>query len=189
MCVFPERWRGRSIPTDKLPKYYIKDGKKYETKTNKQIKMKDKIGKSPLTGHEDSCYITPLNETYNSYKCLVSGFESSDYFKESEGFDFDKYEETLPELYKEIKQIDSEGRVWYPTVIKDDIKGIVFVNGTSKDDWGWSSIKNILVSEEEKERFKNPKTGEYIKYKSDPSTLQQFTKFEFIEALDSLGLL
>jgi hypothetical protein len=37
MCIFPKRWQGRLIPLDKLPKYYIKDGKKYETRTNKLI--------------------------------------------------------------------------------------------------------------------------------------------------------
>ena len=37
MSIFPERWMGRGVPTDKLPKYYIKDGKKYNTRTNEQV--------------------------------------------------------------------------------------------------------------------------------------------------------
>jgi len=36
MGLFP-RFNARLIPLDKLPKYYIKDGKKYETQTNKEI--------------------------------------------------------------------------------------------------------------------------------------------------------
>jgi len=40
MSVFPKRWQGRLISLDKLPQYYIKDGKKYETKTNKLINKK-----------------------------------------------------------------------------------------------------------------------------------------------------
>ncbi|CAB4136491.1 hypothetical protein UFOVP584_26 [uncultured Caudovirales phage] len=37
MSILPKRWQGRIIDLNKIPKYYIKDGKKYETKTNKLI--------------------------------------------------------------------------------------------------------------------------------------------------------
>jgi len=40
MSIFPEKWQGRLIPTHNIPKFYIKDGKIYETKTNKEIKQK-----------------------------------------------------------------------------------------------------------------------------------------------------
>jgi len=150
---------------------------------------KDYIGKCPISGLEDSCYITPINEHYNSYKSLITGFETTDLLKESEGFDIEKYEETLPELYRDIKIVDEEGRNWYPQVVSKDGKGIVFILGTSKDDWEWASMQSIPVSEEEKERFKNIKTGEYIKFKNDQTTLQKFNQNGFIEALDSVGLL
>lgn len=146
------------------------------------------LGYSPVAEKEESCFITPINETYNSYKCLVSGYQSSDFWKEGE-FDLEELESTLPELYKDLKIVDKEGRHWYPQVVNIEDKGIVFMNGTSKDDYGWCSIKNIPVPDDEKERFKNPQTGEYIKYKSDPTSLKQFNQFEFIEALDSLGIL
>jgi hypothetical protein len=150
--------------------------------------MNDKLGYSPLVKKEDSCYIVPINEKYNQYNCLVSGFQTNDLMKESEGFDFEKYEETMPELHKDIKQIDEEGRVWYAQTINVEDKGIVFAGGTSKDDWGFIGIKHILVPEEEKEKFKRP-DGSYIKYKNDPKTMKKFTKFEFIDALDYVGLL
>jgi len=41
MCIFPKRWGGREIPTYNIPKFYIKKGFIYETKTNKKI-MKTK---------------------------------------------------------------------------------------------------------------------------------------------------
>lgn len=151
--------------------------------------MKDQLGYSPLAKLEDSAYIIPINEKYNAYKCLISGFETTDLLKESEGFDIEKYEETLPELYRDIKIVDEEGRVWYPQVVNVEGKGIVFILGTSKDDWEWSSMQSIPVSEDEKERFKHPKTGEYIKFKNDQTTLQKFNQDGFIEALSSVGLL
>ena len=150
--------------------------------------MKDQIGRSPLTNHEDSCYITQISEKLKAYKCLISGFESNDLMIEGE-FDFKTFEETLPELYVDIKQKDRDGRIWYPQSVNVADKGTVFVLGTNNEDWGWAGIKSVEVPEEEKERFKNPKTNEYIKYKNDPNTLTRFTKFEFIEALSFVGIL
>ena len=37
MSIFPKKWQGRLIPEP--PKHYVKDGKIYETKTNKRIKF------------------------------------------------------------------------------------------------------------------------------------------------------
>ncbi len=150
---------------------------------------KDYIGKCPISGLEESCYITPINDDYNSYKSLITGFETTDLMKESEGFNLEQYEETLPELYRDIKIVDDEDRNWFPQCVNVEGKGIVFVLGTSKEDWGWASQKSVPVQEEEKERFKHPKTGEYIKFKTDPTTLQKFDQNGFIEALDSVGLL
>ena len=42
MSFFPERWMGRGVPTDKMPQYYIKDGKKFCTRTNVKIVKKKK---------------------------------------------------------------------------------------------------------------------------------------------------
>ena len=40
MSIFPERWKGRLIPIKNIPKFYIKDGKTYETRTNTEEKNK-----------------------------------------------------------------------------------------------------------------------------------------------------
>lgn len=46
MSIFPERWMGRGVPTDKLPKYYTMDGKKYNTRTNEEVPKKKKKKKN-----------------------------------------------------------------------------------------------------------------------------------------------
>lgn len=150
--------------------------------------MKDKLITSPLTGNEDACYKLPINEKNYAYKCLNTGFETNDFMIEDK-FDFEKLEETLPELYKDIKIVDPKKRVWYPQVINIKEKGIVFVNGTSDKDWCWAAIKSIKVKEDEKERFKNTKTGEYMEYKNDPSSMKKFDRFDFIYALEYIGAL
>jgi hypothetical protein len=97
-------------------------------------------------------------------------------------FNFEEYENELPELYRDIKQTDEEGRVWYPNVINIEGKGTVFANGASKDEWEWSSIKSVELTEEEKESFK----FKGKKYKSDSKTLKSFDR-DYFEACEYIG--
>lgn len=129
----------------------------------------------------ESCYTTELNEFHKSYVCFNCGFQTNDLMRVGE-FNFDEYEESLPELYKELKYTDSENRVWYPHVINIEDKGTVFANGTSKEDWHWSAIKSKKLTKEEKSnpRFKDKK------YKSDSSTLKNFGD-DYFEACDYIG--
>ena len=102
--------------------------------------------------------------------------------KEGE-FDFEAYEETIPELYKDIKYVDEKGRVWYPITINIENKGTVFLNGKTKEEVHWSAIKAIALTEEEK---KQPKFKDK-QYKSDPKSMQHFGD-DFIEACDYIGV-
>jgi hypothetical protein len=98
-------------------------------------------------------------------------------------FDFTAYEETLPELYKDIKGKDDQGRVWYPISINIPDKGTVFLNGNNAKDVFWSAIKTVTLTEEEK---KQPKYKE-LEYKSDAKSLKSFG-IDFIEACDYIGI-
>jgi hypothetical protein len=91
-------------------------------------------------------------------------------------------EEVMPELYKDIRFVGDNNQVWYPTVINVADKGTVFVNGTTKENWGWAGIKVIETTDEEKEKLKG------AKYKSDPKTLKTFNKEAFDEACAYIGL-
>lgn len=115
------------------------------------------------------------------YNCLNCGFVTNDILKQGE-YDAESYEAEMPELFKDIKYVDEAGRVWYPNVINIDKKGTVFPNGVSKDDWQWCSIKNVPLTEEEKEspRFKGKQ------YKSDSKTMQYFGE-DYFAACDYIG--
>lgn len=130
----------------------------------------------------DGCYITPINETKNNYFCWGCGFQTNDLMVEGE-FNFVAYEETLPELYKDIKYTDEAGRVWYPISINIPDRGTVFLNGKNKETTEWSAIKVIELTEEEKTQ---PKYKGLI-YKSDPKSLKSFGN-DFIEAIDYIGM-
>lgn len=130
----------------------------------------------------DGCYKTPINETKFNYFSWCCGFQTNDLMKEGE-FDFVTFEETLPELYKDVKYTDNEGRVWYPIVINLETQGTVFLNGKSKDDVQWAAIKVVELTEEEK---KQPKYKGKT-HKSDAKSLKMFGN-DFIEAADYIGI-
>jgi hypothetical protein len=124
----------------------------------------------------DACYKVEMQKDVYSYTCFSCGFLTHDIMKE--GFNFDNYESTMPQLYIDLKKIDSEDRVWYPMTINIQKKGVVFAYGTSKDNWQWTGIKNRELTEEETKELAN----KGITYKSDASSMKHFSK-DFIEAL------
>lgn len=132
----------------------------------------------PLCGEKSGCYSLDINEFHKSYLCLGCGYQSSDLLVQGE-YDTEEYESQLAELYKALKRVDSKNRVWYPSVVNIQDKGTVFANGTSVEDWQWSAIKNIPLTEEEKQKpiFKN-KT-----HKSDSSSLKNFGN-DYLSALE-----
>jgi Zn ribbon nucleic-acid-binding protein len=58
--------------------------------------------------------------------------------------------ESQPELFKDLKLIDDDGFVWYPTVLNEQNKAMLFPDGKNADNWGWRVAKYILVSENDK---------------------------------------
>jgi len=130
----------------------------------------------------DGCYVTPINETKFNYFCWGCGFQTNDLMKQGE-FNFEEYEETLPELYKDTKFVDNQQRVWYPISINITDRGTVFLNGKTKEETQWSAIKVIPLTEEEKKqpKYKN------LSYKSDAKSIKHFGS-DFIEACDYIGV-
>jgi hypothetical protein len=147
--------------------------------------MNEKFVKCNHCGSE-LCYASSINETSWAYNCLGCGFASSDLIKEGE-YDVESYEETLPELYKDLKYVDEDNKVWYPSVIQND-EGVVFIDGNSSDNWGWAAIKNTPLTEEEKQFYVN-QGKEAPNHKSDPKTLKHFGKVGFVEAVNYINII
>jgi len=122
-----------------------------------------------------------------SWDCLQCGFSTNTLLLNNTEAIL-SYESMIPSLFRDIKYIDSEDFVWYPTTITKEGVGIVFPDGTSKDDWFWAFAPHIPVGEEEKERFKM-KDGSYHKYKTDMKNVLHFDKQYFSRALEAAGLI
>ena len=61
-------------------------------------------------------------------------------------------------------------------------KGMLFLDGNSKDNWRWAAVNSIEILEEEKAKFPKGQTT-----KMDMKNIQHFEKEDFMEALDAIN--
>ena len=134
----------------------------------------------------NACYTQSVTEHISTWHCLGCGFCTNSLMKEGEEF-FDKQKNVLPELYKDLLYEDDKGLTGMPASVTKPTKGMVFIDGTSRDNWKWCGIKATKVTEDEKEKFKIPnKEGEYYSHKMDMSTKKDFGK-DHMDALEYVG--
>jgi hypothetical protein len=89
--------------------------------------------------------------------------------------------EASPELYKDLMFIDEDKKAWFPSTVTLPNKGMVFLDGTTKDNWKWAAVNSIEILEEEKAKFPKDQTT-----KMDMKNIQHFDKEDFMEALDAI---
>ena len=94
--------------------------------------------------------------------CMGCGFTSNNTITDA---NVTKMEATLPELYKDLRFKDKEGKYWYPNSVILDDKSMVFAEGTNVQDWMWTAVQ--------------AKDG-----KTDMTTKKEFQIHEFMDALE-----
>jgi hypothetical protein len=94
--------------------------------------------------------------------CMGCGFTSNNTITD---INVTEMEATLPELYKDLKFKDKEGKYWYPNSVILDDKSMVFAEGTNVQDWMWTAVQ--------------AKDG-----KTDMTTKKEFQIHEFMDALE-----
>jgi hypothetical protein len=68
-----------------------------------------------------------------------------------EGSDVEKsIFESQPELFKDLKLIDDDGFVWYPTILNEKNTAMLFPDGKNADNWGWRVAQYIPITENDK---------------------------------------
>jgi hypothetical protein len=149
----------------------------------------DKIIMCPKSGG-DLCYETQVTPEITNWMSLSCGYWTNSLMKQDSEF-YNEQMETLPELYKDLAWKDESTKlIWLPQTINEPQKGMVFANGTNAQEWKWSAVKAVPVTEEEKYKFPIPKQpGKFYEYRMDMSTIQHFDEREFIDALEYIGLI
>jgi len=131
----------------------------------------------------DACYLQEVTKDISIELCYGCGFQSNSIMKKGNEF-FNKQWELLPELYKELMDEEEDtGKIWMPTTINIKDKGMVFADGSGRENWRWAGVKAVPVLEEELDKYK----GE--KYRADMSTIKHFEERDFMEALSYIEVL
>jgi hypothetical protein len=148
---------------------------------------KEQMITCPMTGG-DACVEAETSQGVKTYFSFSNGFQSNTLMIENSEF-LTEQMELLPELYKDLAWKDpNTNLVWIPSLVNIPKKGMVFANGSSKNDWKWSSVKAVEVKEEEKTKYPIPNTkNQYYSYRMDMSTLKSFPERDYIEALDYIS--
>lgn len=143
--------------------------------------MKDSLIECKKCG-STACYEQNISEDVSTKLCMTCGFTTSTYMKKGSKVVTDAIEGS-PELYKDLEFVDDTNQVWLPATISIPEKGMVFIDGTTKDNWGWAAVKAVPILKEEVANF--PK-GQ--KFKMDITGLKHFEKKEFISAMVEIGM-
>jgi hypothetical protein len=141
--------------------------------------MEEKLVICPRCGG-NALYVQKISEDVNTYFDFGCGFTTSTIMVEGTKPVLDALE-TSPELYKDLMFIDDDKKAWFPATVTLPEKGMVFLDGTSKDNWKWSAVQAIEITEEEKSKYPEGQT-----HKMDTKNTQMFDKKDFMDALDAI---
>ena len=122
--------------------------------------MKESFITCPKCGGDACSEIT--NGVVTIWICMGCGFTSNNTITDA---NVTEMEATLPELYKDLRFKDKEGKYWYPNSVILDDKSMVFAEGTNVQDWMWTAVQ--------------AKDG-----KTDMTTKKEFQIHEFMDALE-----
>ena len=135
----------------------------------------------------NACYEDQVNEKIRTYWCYGCGFMSNSLMKEGNEF-LERQTKVLPELYKDLIYEDSEGKCWIPSSVNKPKMGMVFLDGTSIDNWRWAGVKAVKVKKDERKKYPIPgKKGEFYKYRMDMNNVKHFEEKNYMDALSYIG--
>ena len=142
-----------------------------------------------LRCNSDACYVDEVNQDIKSYLCYGCGFQTNSLMKLGEQF-YDEQLLNLPELYKDLLFTDINEMIWMPSAVNIPQQGMIFANGTNSNEWKWSAVNAVPVTEEEKTKYPIPgKEGQFYEWRMDMTTISHFDERGFIDALSYIGVL
>lgn len=127
----------------------------------------------------NACLHTLQNQD-ESWLCFGCGFSTTTNLIEGSNV-LEETLLTLPDLYKDLAYF-KDSKVWLPSSINLPDKGIVFADGTNKEDWVWSAASMVEIKQEEKFKFPEEQV-----YKVDYKNKKEFSQSDFMDALDYIG--
>lgn len=131
----------------------------------------------------NACYEQNISEELSTWMCMGCGFTTST-MMDKDGTTTKNTLETSPELYKDLMFIDEQNRAWFPATITLPEKGMVFIDGSTKENWKWAAVKAIPLTEEE---LKSGRFPEGQTFKMNVRESNKFDQKNFMDALEVIG--
>jgi|TARA_B110000285_G_scaffold42150_1_gene46567 hypothetical protein len=131
----------------------------------------------------NACYEQKVNEEITTWLCMGCGFTTSTLMEKGSKVVNDLLE-TSPELYKDMLFEDKDNNMWTPATITLPGKGMVFIDGTTLDNWEWAAVNAVPLTEEDKASGRFPKEQEV---KMDMLNGKKFKKENFMDACEHIG--
>ena len=129
----------------------------------------------------NACYEQHINEQLTTWLCMGCGFTTSTVMTEGSQ-PVKQAVESSPELYKDLLHKDEDGHMWMPATVTLPAKGMVFIDGSTKENWRWAAVKAIEIVKEEKHKYPDGQT-----HKMDMKGAQYYNQREFMDALEVIG--
>lgn len=129
----------------------------------------------------NACYEQHVDEKVTTWLCMGCGFSTSTLMTENSQ-PVKQALESSPELYKDLLHKDEDGRIWMPATVTLPAKGMVFIDGSTKDNWRWAAVKAVEILKEEQQKYPKGQT-----HKMDMKGAQYFNQRDFMDALEVIG--
>lgn len=134
---------------------------------------------------------TPMGDgeqEVTSWMCMDCGYTSTSLNEDGSPI-VEGYELTTAELIKDLRWVDpATNLVWYPIILNFPSFGIIFPDGTSKNDWTWMAAPAIDISEEERQKYPIPgQPGEFYARRISMEEGEHFLKDQFYDACRFIG--
>ena len=102
----------------------------------------------PICGTEHSVFEVKMGGV-NTRICQSCGFQTNEGMVEGTDLEKSLYD-SQPELFKDLKLVDDNGFVWYPTVLNEQNQAMLFPDGKNADNWGWRVAQYVPVEKTDK---------------------------------------
>lgn len=136
----------------------------------------------------DACYEND-QENSISWQCMDCGFYTSTHMLKNS--DIVKFvTDTSPSLINDLAYEDEDGFIWFPRVVTSPMKGIIFPNGTSINNWNWTFAPEVIIPEDQRHRYPvKDKPGEFQTHRIAMENAKNYAQGDYILALEESGLL
>ncbi len=122
--------------------------------------------------------------------CVACGYTSTTLNQEGTPA-ITQYEELTAELMRDLRWVDPKTNlVWYPIVINFPSFGIIFPDGTSKEDWGWTAAPATEIPLGDQKKYPIPgQPGQFYTKKIDMEKGRKFLSSDFYHACKFIGFI